>query len=231
MYNILICDDDRDIVKALRIYLGAEGYRTFDAYDGEQALEIMSRESIHLVLVDIMMPKMDGITFTSRVRQESNIPIIMLTAKGEDGDKVLGLNVGADDYITKPFSPAEVQARVRSQLRRYVTLGGARQEDEVFSLGGIEVNDVSKTVSVDGVPVELTPIEYRILLLLIKNPGRVFSTEQIYELVWKEDSLGCDGAVAVHIRHLREKLEINPSDPQYLKVVWGVGYKLEDGAK
>ena len=229
MYNILICDDDRDIVAALRIYLSADGYNLLEAHDGEEALRLAEQNDIHLILMDVMMPKMDGIAATVRLREKSNVPIILLTAKSEDADKVLGLNIGADDYVTKPFNPAEVQARVRSQLRRYTRLGGAETRPDRYTAGGIELDDFSKSVTVDGEPVELTPLEYNILLLFMRNPGRVFSTQQIYELVWKEEALGSEGAVAVHIRHLREKLEINPSEPRYLKVVWGLGYKLEKG--
>ena len=230
MYNILICDDDRDIVSALDIYLTSDGYRTYHAYDGLEALRMVKEHEIHLILMDIMMPGMDGIHATAKLRETENIPIIFLTAKGEDTDKILGLNIGADDYITKPFNPIEVLARVKSQLRRYTTLGGQRRGEErpqVLRNGGIEVDDGAKSVTVDGEPVSLTPIEYNILLLLIKNPGRVFSTGQIYERVWNDPALGSENTVAVHIRHLREKLEIDPADPRYIKVVWGLGYKME----
>ena len=228
MYNILICDDQVDIVNALKIYLAPEGYRLFEAYTGEQALQIVKEQQIHLVLLDIMMPKMDGITATARIREFSNVPIILLTAKSETEDKVLGLNVGADDYVTKPFVPVEVLARVRSQLRRYDQLGARPPETSgTITIGGITLDDGSKTVTVDAEPVALTPIEYEILRLLMENPGRVFSTRVIYERVWKENPYGSENAVAVHIRHLREKIEINPSEPRYIKVVWGRGYKME----
>ena len=224
MANILICDDERDIVSALKIYLSSEGYTLFEAYTGREALEIARKNELHLVLMDIMMPEMDGISATAKLREEYNVPIILLTAKS---DKVLGLNVGADDYITKPFNPIEVLARVRSQLRRYTTLGGMEQKPSKLVIGSIVLDDEAKTVTVDGDPVNLTPIEYNILLLLMRHPGRVYSSAQIYEQVWNEAAFGSEGAVAVHIRHLREKLEINPSEPRYLKVVWGLGYKME----
>ena len=227
MYNILICDDQKDIVNALKIYLAPEGYRFFEACNGQQALDIVSREDIHLILLDIMMPVMDGITATNKIREISNVPIIFLTAKSETGDMVNGLNAGADDYITKPFVPVEVLARVRSQLRRYASLGSRPAEDEVLTIGGICLDDRTKTVTVDGLDVSLTPTEYSILRLLMNNPGKVYSTKALYEAVWQETALGAEGAVAVHIRHLREKIEINPSEPRYLKVIWGQGYKLE----
>lgn len=230
MANILICDDDMDIVAALKIYLSSEDYNLFTAYTGRQALESIRQNGIDLVLMDIMMPEMDGIAATVKLREEYNIPVILLTARSESSDKVLGLNIGADDYITKPFDPVEVQARVRSQLRRYMRLGGqqkAEKRDDLLTIGGIELNDAEKTVTVDGESVNLTPIEYSILLLLMRNPNRVFSSAQIYELVWNENAYGSEGAVAVHIRHLREKIEINPSDPRYIRVVWGQGYKME----
>lgn len=230
MYNVLICDDQVDIVNALKIYLAPEGYRLYEAFTGTQVLEIVSREPIHLVLLDIMMPEMDGITATAKIREFSNIPIILLTAKSETEDKVLGLNVGADDYITKPFIPVEVLARVRSQLRRYATLGSRPENPEALSVGGIILNDNAKTVTVEGEPVSLTPMEYGILKLLMEHPGKVYSTKAIYEAVWQETAIGSEGAVAVHIRHLREKIEINPSEPRYLKVVWGQGYKIEGGS-
>lgn len=227
MYNILICDDDKDIVNALKLYLADPNYQMFEAFTGQEALDIMEAQDIHLILMDIMMPEMDGISATAKLREEYNIPIILLTAKSEDTDKVLGLNIGADDYITKPFNPIEVLARVRSQLRRYTTLGGMEQKPNKLTIGPISVDDETKTVTVDGEAVNLTPIEYNILLLLMRHPGRVYSSSQIYEQVWNEAAYGSEGAVAVHIRHLREKLEINPSDPRYLKVVWGLGYKME----
>ena len=231
MYNILICDDQVDIVNALKIYLASEGYGLYEAFNGQQALDIVKSEPIHLVLLDIMMPQMDGISATAKIREFSNIPIILLTAKSEIEDKVLGLNVGADDYITKPFVPLEVLARVRSQLRRYAMLGSQPENPEELTVGAITLNDVSKTVTADGEPVALTPMEYGILKLLMEHPGKVFSTKVIYETVWQETALGNEGSVAVHIRHLREKLEINPSEPRYLKVVWGQGYKMEGGMK
>jgi len=230
MYNILICDDQPDIVSALKIYLKPEGYGLFEAYTGNQALEIVRKEEIHLILLDIMMPQMDGITATARIREFSNVPIILLTAKSETEDKVLGLNVGADDYITKPFVPVEVLARVRSQLRRYAQLGSKPEEQpSTLTIGSVTLDDRTKAVTVDGEQVALTPTEYSILRLLMANPGKVFSTKALYESVWQEAALGSEGAVAVHIRHLREKIEINPSEPRYLKVVWGQGYKWEGG--
>ncbi len=231
MYNILICDDQSDIVNALKIYLKPEGYQLFEAYTGTDALRIVQEEDIHLVLLDVMMPVMDGITATARIREFSNVPIILLTAKSETEDKVLGLNVGADDYITKPFVPVEVLARVRSQLRRYAQLGSRPEPDDgIMAMGGIVLDDGTKTVTVEGEPVALTPTEYAILRLLMSNPGKVYSTKVLYESVWQEAALGSEGAVAVHIRHLREKIEINPSEPRYIKVVWGQGYKMEGGA-
>ena len=230
MYNILICDDQPDIVNALKIYLTPEGYRLLEAFNGREAVEIVKNKDIHLILMDIMMPGMDGITATARIREFSNVPIILLTAKSETEDKVLGLNVGADDYITNPFVPVEVLARVRSQLRRYATLGARPAENSgQLTIGGIVLDDRTKTVTVEGEPVSLTPTEYAILHLLMQNPGKVFSTKTLYESVWQEAALGSEGAVAVHIRHLREKIEINPSEPRYLKVVWGQGYKMEGG--
>jgi DNA-binding response OmpR family regulator len=232
MYTILICDDQKDIVNALKIYLKPEGYRLLEAYTGQQALDVVRQEEVHLILLDIMMPEMDGITATAKIREISNAPIILLTAKSENEDKVLGLNMGADDYITKPFVPVEVLARVRSQLRRYTTLGSCAQEEPgVILLGGIKLDDYAKTVTVDGEAVYLTPMEYGILYLLMRNPGKVYSTKALYEAVWQEAALGSEGAVAVHIRHLREKIEINPSDPRYIKVVWGQGYKIEGSNK
>ncbi len=230
MYNILICDDQADIVNAMKIYLKPEGYGLFAAANGAEALDILQRQEIHLLLLDVMMPVMDGITATAKIREFSNVPIILLTAKSETEDMVLGLNVGADDYITKPFVPVEVLARVRSQLRRYALLGAQPPRDPgVLTVGGIALDHRAKAVTVDGESVALTPIEYEILHLLMKNPGQVFSTKALYEAVWQEAALGSEGAVAVHIRHLREKIEINPSEPRYLKVVWGQGYKMEGG--
>ena len=231
MYNILICDDQPDIVNALKIYLAPEGYRLFEAYNGADAVKLAKENDIHLFLLDIMMPGMDGITATSKIREFSNAPIILLTAKSETEDKVLGLNVGADDYITKPFAPVEVLARVKSQLRRFSSLGSRTEETGTLTLGGIVLNDRTKVVTVEGEPVNLTPTEYAILKLLMSSPGKVFSTKVLYESVWQEVALGSEGAVAVHIRHLREKIEINPSEPRYLKVVWGQGYKMEGDRK
>ena len=228
MYRVLICDDQPDIVNALKIYLSPEGYNLFEAYNGKQALDVVKTENIHLILLDVMMPEMDGITATAKIREFSNVPIMMLTAKSETQDKVLGLNVGADDYITKPFVPEEVLARVRSHLRRYATLGSQTAvEEHALTLGSITLNDRTKVVTAEGKPVSLTPTEYSILKLLMQHPGEVYSTKALYEAVWQEAALGSEGAVAVHIRHLREKIEINPSEPRYLKVVWGQGYKME----
>ena len=230
MHNILICDDQRDIVNALKIYLAPEGYQLFEAFNGADAVEIVRNNDMHLVLLDIMMPQMDGITAAGKIREFSNVPIIFLTAKSETEDVVEGLNAGADDYITKPFVPAEVLARVRSHLRRYAQLGTHTAESNELTLGGITVNDLSKSVTVDGQAVSLTPTEYSILRLLMTHPGQVYSTQALYEAVWQETAIGSEGAVAVHIRHLREKIEINPSEPRYLKVVWGQGYKMEGGS-
>ena len=229
MFNILVCDDDKEIVDAIVIYLSQEGYHILKAYDGLQAIEIMKKEEVHLILLDIMMPNLDGIRATRKIRETSSVPIIMLSAKSEDVDKILGLNIGADDYITKPFNPLELIARVKSQLRRYTQLGNLATEEKeaVYVCGGLVVNDDLKTVTVDGEPVKLTPIEYNILVLLIKNQGKVFSIEQIYENIWNEEAIGAENTVAVHIRHIREKIEINPREPRYLKVVWGIGYKIE----
>ena len=229
MFNILVCDDDKEIVDAIDIYLSQEGYHILKAYDGLQAIEIMKKEEVHLILLDIMMPNLDGIRATRKIRETSSVPIIMLSAESEDVDKILGLNIGADDYITKPFNPLELIARVKSQLRRYTQLGNLATEEKeaVYVCGGLVVNDDLKTVTVDGEPVKLTPIEYNILVLLIKNQGKVFSIEQIYENIWNEEAIGADNTVAVHIRHIREKIEINPREPRYLKVVWGIGYKIE----
>lgn len=229
MYNILVCDDDKAIVEAIEIYLSQEGYHILKAYDGEQALKILETEEVHLLVLDVMMPRLDGIRATLKIREKHSIPIIILSAKSEDVDKILGLNVGADDYVTKPFNPLELVARVRSQLRRYTQLGGTvkTESEHVYEVGGLRINDELKEVTVDGEAVKLTPIEYNILLLLMKNQGRVFSIDQIYESIWNEEAIGADNTVAVHIRHIREKIEINPKDPRYLKVVWGVGYKIE----
>lgn len=228
--NILICDDDKDIVEALKIYLSAEGYQIFTAFNGEEAVRIVRDEDIHLALMDIMMPMLDGIQATVRLRETSNIPVILLTAKSEDADKILGLTIGADDYVTKPFNPVEVVARVKSQLRRYTMLGCKPETPEnsaVITIGGITLDDTKKRVTADGSEVSLTPIEYNILKFLMENAGCVFSTSRIYEAVWKGASYGSESTVAVHIRHLREKIEINATDPRYLKVVWGHGYKFE----
>lgn len=231
MYTILVCDDEQDIVSALEIYLTAEGYRVLKAYNGKEALAVAAREEVHLILMDIMMPVMDGLTAMAQLRQTSNVPVILLTAKSEDTDRVLGLNVGADDYITKPFNPVEVAARVRSQLRRYFQLGSGALRPEVLTLGTIQMDDREKTVAVDGDPVALTPTEYDILKLLLEHPGQVFSPREIYRKVWKDAPFGSENTVAVHIRHLREKIEIDPAEPRYLKVVWGQGYKLEKGMR
>ncbi len=231
MYNILICDDEQDIVNALKIYLANPDYHLLEAHTGQEALDALERKDIHLVLLDIMMPEMDGITALAKLRQVSNVPVILLTAKSEDTDKILGLNVGADDYITKPFNPVEVAARVRSQLRRYTALGGAEKAPGMLTVGPISMDDGSKQVMVDGAPVSLTPIEYNILKLLLSHPGQVFSSAQIYEQVWNDPAYGSENTVAVHIRHLREKIEIDPAEPRYLKVVWGQGYKLEKGMR
>lgn len=231
MINILVCDDDKDIVDAIEIYLAPEGYHILKAYDGIQAIEMMRSNDIQLLIMDVMMPRMDGIRATLKIREESNIPIIILSAKTEDTDKIFGLNVGADDYVTKPFNSLELVARVKSQLRRYTKLGTMTSEtvSNVYRTGGLEINDDMKQVTVDGRVVEkLTSIQYNILLFLTKNKGRVFSIEQIYERIWNEDAINADNTVAVHIRHIREKIEINPKEPRYLKVVWGIGYKVED---
>ena len=227
IYTILVCDDERDIVSAIEIYLSAEGYKIEKAYNGREALAILAQTQVHLVLLDIMMPQMDGITTAAQIRKTSNVPIVFLSAKSESSDKILGLNIGADDYITKPFDPMELVACVRSQLRRYATLGGIVKTKDVYENGGILLDDVAKTVTVDGEPVALTPIEYSMLRLFMANPGQVFSIHQIYEQVWNESPIGSENSVAVHIRHLREKIEINPSEPRYIRVVWGLGYKME----
>ena len=228
MANILVCDDDKEIVDAIEIYLSQDGYKIYKAYDGEQAIQILDKEEIPLLIMDIMMPKLDGIRATLKIREYSSIPIIILSAKSEDTDKILGLNIGADDYICKPFNPLELVARVKSNLRRYTSLGSLTGENKaIYQVGGLVLNDDTKQVTVDDEPVKMTPIEYNILLLLMKNQGRVFSINQIYESIWNEDAIGADNTVAVHIRHIREKIEINPKEPRYLKVVWGVGYKID----
>ena len=226
--TILVCDDDREIVDAIEIYLSQEGYRILKAYDGVQAVEMLEQEDVQLLLIDIMMPKLDGLRATLKIREKSSIPIIIQSAKSEDADKILGLNIGADDYVTKPFNPLELVARVKSQLRRYTKLGNAMDENQkIYQTGGLVMNDDLKEVTVDGEQVKLTPIEYNILLLLVKNQGKVFSINQIYASIWNEDAIGADNTVAVHIRHIREKIEINAKEPRYLKVVWGIGYKVE----
>ena len=231
MYNILVCDDEKDIVSALEIYLTSEGYRVFKAYNGKEALGVIQKEDIHLVLLDVMMPEMDGITAMVEIRKITNIPVILLTAKNEDNDKVLGLNIGADDYITKPFNPIEVMARVKSQLRRYMSLGGGAVKPSVLAVGGIELDDNAKIVTVDGDVVNLTPTEYDILKLFMENTDTVFSPKDIYRRVWNDSPIGAEGTVAVHIRHLREKIEITPAEPRYIKVVWGKGYKMSGGTE
>ena len=228
MYNILICDDDKDIVNALKIYLQNPDYRLLEAFNGAEAVEVVKRETVHLVLLDIMMPQMDGITAMAKIRESFNMPVILLTAKSEDQDKILGLNIGADDYITKPFNPLEVAARVGSQLRRYTKLGAGLVSDKTLTVGGIELDNETKTVTVDGKPVSLTPKEYDILKLLMEHPGKVYAPKELYKEIWGEDALtGGENTVAVHIRHIREKIEITPNEPRYLKVVFGQGYKIE----
>ena len=228
MAEILVCDDDKDIVEAIEIYLTQEGHHILKAYDGEQAIRVLKNNPVDLLIIDVMMPKLDGIRATLKIREKNALPIIILSAKSEDADKILGLNVGADDYVTKPFNPLELVARVKSQLRRYTQLGAAAEKrDNIYETGGLMIDDDRKEVTVDGEIVKLTPIEYRILLLLVKNQGRVFSTNQIYESIWEEEAIAADNTVAVHIRHIREKIEINPKEPRYLKVVWGLGYKVE----
>ncbi|MBR6665557.1 MAG: response regulator transcription factor [Lachnospiraceae bacterium] len=231
MYQILLCDDEKDIVNALKIYLENENYSFLEAFNGEEAVRIVREQEVHLVVMDIMMPVMDGIQAMVEIRKNSNVPVILLTAKGEDADKILGLNIGADDYITKPFHPMEVCARVKSQLRRYMQLGSGSSTSNLLQIGGVELNDLRKQVLVDGEEISLTPTEYDILKLLMQNPGKVFSPKEIYERVWKDLPYGSESTVAVHIRHLREKIEINPAEPRYLKVVWGQGYKFEKGAR
>ena len=227
MHNILICDDEKDILNVLEIYLTAEGYRVFRAATGREALSVLMHEDIHLILLDVMMPEMDGLTALTKIREISNVPVILLTAKSEDTDKILGLNIGADDYVTKPFNPVEILARVRSQLRRYLQLGGGSVQPSVLTIGGVELDDSAKTVTVDGNRAALTPKEYDILRFLMQNAGTVFSPDEIYRRVWDDVPLNSAGAIAVHIRHIREKIEINPAEPRYLKVVWGKGYKME----
>ncbi|MCD7716409.1 MAG: response regulator transcription factor [Lachnospiraceae bacterium] len=232
MYNILVCDDEKEIVDAIELYLTQEGFHVLKAYDGEQALEVLKQEDVHLLILDLMMPKMDGIHAIMKIREESSIPIIILSAKTQDTDKVLGLNLGADDYVAKPFNPLELIARVKSQIRRYTSFGAAAAEpvnsEQVYRTGGLMINDDRKEVTVDGEPVKLTRIEYNILLFLVKNKGKVFSIDQIYEEIWKEEAFGADNTVTVHIRHIREKIEIDPKNPKYLKVIWGIGYRVEN---
>ena len=229
MYTVLVCDDDKEIVNAIEIFLMQEGYNVLKAYDGEEAIQMLKDNEVHLLIIDVMMPKLDGIRATLEIRKENSIPIIILSAKSEDTDKILGLNVGADDYVTKPFNPLELVARVKSQLRRYTRLGGNGVEDTkgIYKTGGLIIDDNKKQVTVDGNPVKFTPIEYNILLFLMKNQEKVFSSEQIYEAIWNEEAISVDNTIAVHIRHIREKIEIDPKDPRYLKVVWGIGYKME----
>ena len=230
MYTVLVCDDDKEIVNAIEIFLMQEGYKVLKAYDGEEAIQCLKDNDVHLLIIDVMMPKLDGIRATLEIRKENSIPIIILSAKSEDTDKILGLNVGADDYVTKPFNPLELVARVKSQLRRYTRLGGSGEIDDskgIYKTGGLVIDDNKKQVSVDGNLVKFTPIEYNILLFLIKNQEKVFSSEQIYEAIWNEEAISVDNTIAVHIRHIREKIEIDPKDPRYLKVVWGIGYKME----
>ena len=228
MAEILVCDDDKDIVEAIEIYLTQEGYHILKAYDGEQAIQVLQNNKVDLLIIDVMMPKLDGIRATLKIREKNVLPIIILSAKSEDADKILGLNVGADDYVTKPFNPLELVARVKSQLRRYTQLGAMTEKKEnIYETGGLMIDDDRKEVTVDGESVKLTPIEYRILLFLVQNQGRVFSINQIYENIWNEEAIAADNTVAVHIRHIREKIEINPKEPRYLKVVWGLVYKVE----
>ena len=230
-YNILVCDDDKEIVDAIEIYLVQEGFHVLKAYDGEQALEILKEEEVHLLILDLMMPKLDGIHAMMKIREDSSIPIIVLSAKTQDTDKILGLNLGADDYVAKPFNPLELIARVKSQIRRYTNFGSAgeaQNPEKVYSTGGLVINDDRKEVTVDGEPVKLTRIEYNILLFLVQNKGKVFSIDQIYEQIWQEEAFGADNTVTVHIRHIREKIEIDPKNPKYLKVIWGIGYKVEN---
>ena len=228
MAEILVCDDDKEIVEAIEIYLTQEGHHILKAYDGEQAIRVLQNHPVDLLIIDVMMPKLDGIRATLKIREENALPIIILSAKSEDADKILGLNVGADDYVTKPFNPLELVARVKSQLRRYTQLGAMTEKKEnIYETGGLMIDDDRKEVTVDGESVKLTPIEYRILLFLVQNQGRVFSINQIYENIWNEEAIAADNTVAVHIRHIREKIEINPKEPRYFKVVWGLGYKVE----
>ncbi|MCY6356299.1 response regulator transcription factor [Clostridium sp. ZS2-4] len=225
--NILVCDDDKEIVDAIKIYLNNEGYKVFKAFNGIEALAIIEKNEIHLIVMDVMMPKMNGLRAVMKIRENNNIPVIMLSAKTEDTDKIMGLNMGADDYISKPFNPLELIARVKSQLRRYTTLGSIETKSNVYKTGGLEVDDESKIITIDGEEVQLTPVQYKILRLLTANAGKVYSIDEIYEKVWKEPAFNPENTVAVHIRKIREKIEINPKEPKYLKVVWGIGYKVE----
>lgn len=230
MYNILVCDDDKEIVNAIQIYLNKEGYNILKAYNGKEALKIIEKTEVHLIILDIMMPEMDGMTVANKVRETKGVPIIMLSAKSEDYDKVAGLNNGADDYVTKPFNPIELIARVNSQIRRYTSLGSLKknEDDNIYQTGDLIINDETKQVIVEGKEIKLTPTEYNILKFLTKNKGKVYSINQIYESVWEDEAYGAENIIAVHIRHIREKIEINPKDPKYLKVIWGIGYKIEN---
>lgn len=230
MYNILVCDDDKEIVNAIEIYLSKEGYNILKAYNGKEALKIIEKTEVHLIILDIMMPEMDGMTIANKVRETKGVPIIMLSAKSEDYDKVAGLNNGADDYVTKPFNPIELIARVNSQIRRYTSLGSLKknEDDNIYQTGDLSLNDETKQVVVEGKEIKLTPTEYNILKFLTKNKGKVYSINQIYESIWKDEAYGAENIIAVHIRHIREKIEINPKEPKYLKVIWGIGYKIEN---
>lgn len=230
MYNILVCDDDKEIVNAIEIYLSKEGYNILKAYNGKEALKIIEKTEVHLIILDIMMPEMDGMTVANKVRETKGVPIIMLSAKSEDYDKVAGLNNGADDYVTKPFNPIEVIARVNSQIRRYTSLGSLKknEDDNIYQTGDLIINDETKQIVVEGKEIKLTPTEYNILKFLTKNKGKVYSINQIYESVWEDEAYGAENIIAVHIRHIREKIEINPKEPKYLKVIWGIGYKIEN---
>lgn len=230
MYNILVCDDDKEIVNAIEIYLSKEGYNILKAYNGKEALKIIEKTEVHLIILDIMMPEMDGMTVANKVRETKGVPIIMLSAKSEDYDKVAGLNNGADDYVTKPFNPIELIARVNSQIRRYTSLGSLKknEDDNIYQTGDLIINDETKQIVVEGKEIKLTPTEYNILKFLTKNKGKVYSINQIYESVWEDEAYGAENIIAVHIRHIREKIEINPKEPKYLKVIWGIGYKIEN---
>lgn len=227
MYKILVCDDEKDIVTAISIYLSHDGYEVLHAYDGQQAIDVVRKNDVHLIIMDIMMPVKNGVDAMVEIRKMSNVPIIMLTAKSEDTDKILGLNEGADDYVTKPFNPIELLARVKSQLRRYMQLGSGVVGPDVITIGGIVLDDREKTVTVDGEAINITRTEYAILRLFMEHPGQLFTPNEIYTKVWKDNPYGTENTVAVHIRHLREKIEINPTEPRYIKVIWGRGYKME----